>query len=227
MSENAQFYYNVNGNNAGPVSAEELVNLAKQGEINRDTLVWRQGYEDWKKLSESEIDVSFLPPPIKAAPQPVAAQTPPPMRFNQAYAGQTQMAASGENVFMYYINAFKQYVTFQGRARRKEYWFFTLFHLLAFILLVIIENAVGATYNIYLDYYTVYPIGILSSIYLIASALPQLAVTVRRLHDTGKSGWLYLLMFIPIIGAIVILVFTCMDSQFGANQYGENPKGLN
>jgi uncharacterized membrane protein YhaH (DUF805 family) len=63
-------------------------------------------------------------------------------------------------------------------------------------------------------------------IYALVIFIPGLAVTVRRLHDVGKSGWWYLLAFIPLIGAIILLVWFCTDSQAGTNKWGANPKEI-
>jgi uncharacterized membrane protein YhaH (DUF805 family) len=111
----------------------------------------------------------------------------------------------------WYLKVLKNYVGFQGRARRKEYWMFMLFNIIVTIVLAIIESVAG------LD-------SVLSGIYSLAVLLPSLAVTARRLHDIGRSGWWNLINLIPIIGVIVLLVFTCQDSQEGENQYGPNPK---
>lgn len=222
MTENNKFYYENNGKNTGPVSQDEIIELAKNGDIHRDTLIWRQGYEDWKKLSESEIDISFLPPPVKAA----TPNTPPPLQTTSIQSI-SAVTIKSENPFMYYINAFKRYADFNGRARRKEYWFFALFSSLIYILLSIIESVIGAVYFAWIDYQTAIPIGILTSLYTLAVIVPGLAITTRRLHDTNRSGWWQLLNLIPFIGFIILLVFLCFDSQFGENKYGKNPKGLN
>ncbi|MED4533474.1 DUF805 domain-containing protein [Metabacillus fastidiosus] len=111
----------------------------------------------------------------------------------------------------WYLEVLKKYAVFQGRARRKEYWMFTLFNVLISIVLSIIE-VVGDMPSI------------LTGIYSLAILLPSLAVTARRLHDIGKSGWWILISLIPLIGAIVLLVFTCQDSEEGSNKYGSNPK---
>lgn len=222
MSEHNQFYYENNGKNSGPVSQDEIIELAKNGDIHRDTLIWRQGYEDWKKLSESEIDISFLPPPVKQA----VSNTPPPLQTLPTQSGSAGSIKS-DNPFMYFINAYKNYAGFSGRARRKEYWFFTLFYVLITILLSIIESATGAVYIMWVDYRTAIPIGILSNLFALVSLIPGLAIITRRLHDTNRSGWWQLLHLIPLIGSIILLVFLCFDSQFGENKYGKNPKGLN
>ncbi|MBM6619150.1 DUF805 domain-containing protein [Bacillus suaedaesalsae] len=111
----------------------------------------------------------------------------------------------------WYLKVLKNYVGFQGRARRKEYWMFTLFNVIVSIVLAIVEAITGLE-------------SMLTGLYSLAVLLPSLAVSVRRLHDTGRSGWWLLISLIPIIGAIVLLVFTVSDSQEGENQYGPNPK---
>lgn len=111
----------------------------------------------------------------------------------------------------WYLKVLRQYADFEGRARRTEYWMFALFNIIIAFVLGFVEGLVGGP-------------GILGFLYGLAVLLPGIAVSVRRLHDTGKSGWLLLIAFIPLIGAIVLLVFMVMDSQPGDNQYGPNPK---
>ncbi|MCL4158565.1 UNVERIFIED_CONTAM: hypothetical protein GTU68_032230 [Idotea baltica] len=114
----------------------------------------------------------------------------------------------------WYLKVLKQYADFRGRARRKEYWMFTLIHLCIFFVLAFLTVFLTNDFN-----------GIIG-IYFIATFIPFLAVTARRLHDIGKSGWWYLINFVPYIGGFVILIFTCMDGNIGVNQWGENPKGI-
>ncbi|MFK3958575.1 DUF805 domain-containing protein [Guptibacillus hwajinpoensis] len=111
----------------------------------------------------------------------------------------------------WYLKVLKNYVNFQGRARRKEYWMFTLFNVIFSIVLTLIESLADIS-------------PFLTSIYSLFIILPSLAVTVRRLHDTGRSGWWVLIGLIPLIGSIVILVFTCLDSDVEENRFGKNPK---
>jgi uncharacterized membrane protein YhaH (DUF805 family) len=111
----------------------------------------------------------------------------------------------------WYLKVLKNYVGFQGRARRKEYWMFVLFSAIISIVLSIIDAIANLS-------------SVLSGIYSLAVFLPSLAVSVRRLHDTGRSGWWILIGLIPLIGAIILLVFTCQDSQEKDNKYGPNPK---
>ena len=113
----------------------------------------------------------------------------------------------------WYLEALQKYAVFSGRSRRKEYWYFVLFNILISIVLAVIDRAIGSSGH-----------GILGGIYSLAVLIPGLAVTVRRLHDTDRSGWWLLLGLIPVIGAIVLFVFVLGDSTPGANQYGANPK---
>ncbi|KZE46393.1 hypothetical protein AV540_01635 [Brevibacillus parabrevis] len=110
----------------------------------------------------------------------------------------------------WYLKVLKNYVGFSGRARRTEYWMFTLFSVIISLVLMLIEYLVGLPQS-------------LSSLYSLAVLLPSLGVSVRRLHDVGKSGWWLLLGLIPLIGAIILLVFFCQDSE-SDNNYGPNPK---
>jgi uncharacterized membrane protein YhaH (DUF805 family) len=116
----------------------------------------------------------------------------------------------------WYLDAWKNYINFQGRARRKAYWMFVLFNIIALVILSLIEGALGLSgQNGY---------GILTGLYSLAIILPLIALAVRRLHDTGRSGWWILIGLVPLIGPIVLIVFYVTDSQPGTNQYGPNPK---
>ena len=112
---------------------------------------------------------------------------------------------------------FKKYAVFSGRARRKEYWFFVLFNILATIAAAIIDGITG-TYN------PATGMGLLGVIYALAVLIPSIAVIFRRLHDTGRSAWWLLILFIPLIGVLVVLYFLVLDSQEEENEYGPSPK---
>ena len=118
----------------------------------------------------------------------------------------------------WYIDVLKKYAVFSGRARRKEYWMFTLFNVIISFVLGLIDAIVfGAEEG---------SMGMLGLIYAVAVLLPSLAVSVRRLHDTGRTGWWLLIAFIPFLGWIALLIFMVLDSQPGDNEYGPNPKEL-
>lgn len=117
----------------------------------------------------------------------------------------------------WYLEVLKKYAVFQGRARRREYWFFALFNLIFGMAIAVLDAMLGT-----LDAQA--GIGLLGSLYALAVFIPALAVTVRRLHDIDRSGWWILIGFIPLIGAIILLVFLVLDSNSGSNRFGENPK---
>ena len=118
------------------------------------------------------------------------------------------------------VSVLSKYADFTGRARRSEYWYFALFTMLISMVLGLLAGIAGD--------------GVLSKIITGISGLvslgllvPGLAVCWRRLHDIGKSGAFYFLGLIPLVGAIILIVWFCQDSQPGTNQYGPNPKENN
>lgn len=119
----------------------------------------------------------------------------------------------------WYLEVWKKYAVFNGRSRRKEYWYFVLFNFIVGILLGLVDSMTGL-YNYEVG------LGLLSGVYSLAVILPGMAVGVRRLHDTGRSGWWLLISLIPFIGALVLIFFFAQDSQPGENGYGPNPKEL-
>ncbi|MDR0834573.1 MAG: DUF805 domain-containing protein [Candidatus Symbiothrix sp.] len=110
-----------------------------------------------------------------------------------------------------------QYADFSGRARRKEYWMFALFNMIFAITAMLLDHALGTTID-YMAYGWIY------ILYCCAVFIPGFAVGVRRLHDIGKSGWMFLIALIPFIGGIWLLVLLCKDSEPVENDWGDNPK---
>ena len=117
----------------------------------------------------------------------------------------------------WYLEVLKKYAVFSGRARRKEYWMFFLINLLISAVLIAIDSLIG-TFSPQTSF------GLLQGLYSLAVLIPSIAVTVRRLHDTGRTGWWILIGLIPVIGGIVLLIFMLLDSQPGVSQYGPSPK---
>ncbi|MDP5291999.1 DUF805 domain-containing protein [Oceanimonas sp. CHS3-5] len=117
----------------------------------------------------------------------------------------------------WYLEVLKKYAVFEGRSRRKEYWMFILFTTLISLFLAFFDGMIGL-------FSEEMGIGVLGGIYTLLVLLPSLAVTVRRLHDIGRSGWWVLMAFIPLVGVLVLFVFMLLDSKPGENQYGNNPK---
>ena len=141
----------------------------------------------------------------------------------------------------WFIKVLKQYADFKGRARRKEYWMFSLFSLIIGVIITLIEIITG-TFNYLVN------IGPLSALFSLLIFIPSISVNVRRLHDVGKSGWIIILpsflffitilffglikeridlfLIIPLAGSIWYLILMFRDSVPGSNQYGENPKNI-
>lgn len=117
----------------------------------------------------------------------------------------------------WYLKVLRQYADFAGRARRKEYWMFVLVNLIISVVLAVLDNVLEIN---------VLEIGLLGLLYSLAVLLPSLAVGARRLHDTGRSGWWLLIGFIPLIGAIVLIVFFATDGERQPNAYGPDPKAV-
>lgn len=108
----------------------------------------------------------------------------------------------------YFIDAFKRYADFSGRADRRQYWMFVLIYIIIYVILSIIDSALGTF--------------LLGLIFSLALLIPSLSIGARRLHDTGRSGWWLLIGLIPLLGAIVLIVFFVQDSD-DDNEYG--PRG--
>lgn len=111
----------------------------------------------------------------------------------------------------WYFGVLQKYAVFEGRARRTEYWMFTLFHVLICMGLVFIDITMESW-------------GMLSILYILFTFLPSFALTIRRLHDTGRSGWWILSGMIPFIGSLIMFYFTIEAGETGRNLYGPDPK---
>ncbi len=122
----------------------------------------------------------------------------------------------------YYKLALSKYAEFTGRSRRSEYWYFVLGNLLVYLALAAVGGLLGALVGG--GEVAMYLMFGLIGLFGLAIFVPSLAVAIRRLHDTGRSGWWYLIVLVPYVGGIVLIVFMCLDSQPGGNKWGPNPK---
>ena len=127
----------------------------------------------------------------------------------------------------YMLMPFKRYFDFSGRSRRKEYWMFALFNFLVYIGFMLIMMALGGG----MEYGETASMSPLASVVMIAmfawglaTIIPSLAVTFRRLHDTDRSAWWILIGFVPIIGGLVLLYFYLIEGTHGPNRFGPDPK---
>lgn len=149
--------------------------------------------------------------PLRGSVPPVPATRPDARRPAQPTAA-NRVQPSADTPWYWMTLALRNYADFQGRARRKEYWMFTLLVTLATVLAVILggaESSVG---------------GLLLLVIVLGGLIPGLAVTVRRLHDLGLSGWLVLIGLLPYVGGLVLFILMLLDGKPGTNQYGPNPK---
>lgn len=118
----------------------------------------------------------------------------------------------------WFILAWQRATDFSGRSRRKEYWYFQLFNGIVCLFLFLCAVPFSAD-----EKPSLVPLGLLCA-YSLILFVPSLAVTVRRLHDIGRSGWWYFIAFVPLIGGLILFVFTLLDSEPYANQWGLDPK---
>ncbi|MFH1300659.1 MAG: DUF805 domain-containing protein [Planctomycetota bacterium] len=116
----------------------------------------------------------------------------------------------------WYLTVINKYADFSGRARRKEYWMFFLFNMIISFGVALVGGLIG-------DRNGLFALS-LPALYTLFIFLPSLAVTVRRLHDTNRSGWWILISLVPFFGALILFVFTILDSDPNSNVYGANPK---
>lgn len=115
-------------------------------------------------------------------------------------------------MFAEYKKALKKYAEFSGRTPRKEYWMFVFYN---FIIAIILSIILGILH-----------VSLLIFVYDLFIIFPSVAISMRRLHDTGHSGWWLLIGLVPLVGAVILFVFYVTDSQSGENKYGPNPKGI-
>jgi len=119
----------------------------------------------------------------------------------------------------WFLAALNKYADFSGRAQRSEYWYFYLFYILIYLALAIVAALFAK-----LSENASIGVSILMGLFALGMLVPSIAVGVRRLHDTDRSGWWLLIGLIPIVGGIVLLIFCVQDSQPDANRFGPNPK---
>jgi uncharacterized membrane protein YhaH (DUF805 family) len=191
-----EWYYAIEGTSHGPVSQAEFENLVSVGAIRSDTLVWQEGMEDWL--------------PYRRAGGTDNAE---PMQPHAPISNTQDPARSDANTFLGALkDGFARYVDFKSRSTRPQFWWWTLWSIIISIGAGLVDGVLGAGDS--------GPIGLLVSL---AIFLPSIAVAIRRLHDTGRAGWWYLLIFLPIIGWIILIVFYCTKTHEAANQWGLPP----
>ncbi len=202
-----EWYYAVDGTSVGPVSEANFAELVRNGTIRSETLVWQQGMEDWIPFGSAEEIMDGPPMP----PQSAGATTYDAADFESA---REDPARADANTFVGALkDGFTRYVDFGTRSTRPQFWWWALWSVIFSLGAAIVDTGLGAGEN--------GPVGLLVSL---VTFLPSIAVAVRRLHDIGRTGWWFLLVFVPVIGWIVLIVFYCMATQNAANQWGVPPR---
>lgn len=188
------------GTRVGPYDVETLNALLASGQLTPDCLVWTEGWADWRPIAT-----------VAAVPAPTGG------------------SGSWGPVTAFKTVVLKRYADFEGRASRSEYWWFALAEMLLTLLSALLLGSVAACA---MHDSSAGP-GIATALVILllllclawlALVVPTLAVTVRRLHDAGYSGWFYLLNFVPYVGGIILFVFMVLPSA-PPNQWGSAPKG--
>lgn len=209
----AVWYYAQGGEQRGPVSEEDLSTLVRRGEVGPDTLVWRDGMEQWA-AARSSLPGSMIPQGwVDGLSAPAQQGFGQPTRIETGDSGFEHSDTYHPTQFADVIRTvFSRYVKFSGRARRSEYWYWVLFLILVSIALAIIDGMIfGFEQN---------DAAILGPIFSLGTFLPSLGVAFRRMHDLGKSAWWLLIGFIPLIGSLVLIYWFAQRGDEGPNRFG-------
>lgn len=189
------YYIIYNGQQVGPMPKEQLVAYG----LNPSSKVWCEGMPNWADaatVADLQPLLASQQPPMPYPPHQGGYQQPP---YEQPVNNQPQEIGFVDAIKI----CFNKYADFEGRARRSEIWWWYLFSVLVDLAFIFIP--------------------VIGWIATIALLIPTYAVGARRLHDTGRSGWLQFLMLVPCIGSIILIIWFCEDSQ-GDNEYGPSPK---
>jgi uncharacterized membrane protein YhaH (DUF805 family) len=207
---NALWYCVINGKQEGPYTVEILQGMAASTPFASDMPVWSEGMATWKPLPETAlaglVKTSTTPPPVplgsvlQAGTQNVASQ----LAGATASMSAAINAPIGSTAAPGFVDAIKiclgKYADFNGRASRSEYWWFFLFTFIVYVVTAFLP--------------------FISLIAVLALLVPSISAAVRRLHDTDRSGWWYLIFLVPFVGAIVLIVFLCQRGTEGQNRFG-------
>ena len=227
-----KYYIAENGQPVGPFEIHELL----QRGLNMNSQLWNEGMPSWLTASQiPEVAAALNASRAAAQPQPPAYSAPQqpqygapqqpqygaPQQPQYGAPQQPQYGAAAPSANGYralpqvdiktaVIKALQPYFNFEGRARRSEYWWFVLANFCASIVLSFLGNLINFPW--------------LTTILSLALLIPSLGLTARRLHDIGKSGWLMLISIIPIVGAILLIIWCAKDGDPQPNQYGPSTK---
>ena len=222
----ANYWINRNGQQEGPYDLQTIINMHLDG----NTYAWCSGMENWKKISQiSELWQRIQNSGATIMPQQGYQQ----QGYQQGYhqqgyqqqgyqqGYQQQGYRRKPSMWDYYVKCLKNYATFDGRARRTEYWSFYLFNVLISVGTVLLGVLLG---NVAHSEEVILFFSILACIYTLATFIPGLAVLARRLHDTGRAAGWWFISLVPFVGGFILLAWMFGDSEPGENRFGPNPK---
>ncbi len=204
-----KYYIAENGQPVGPFEIHELL----QRGLNMNSQLWNEGMPSWLTASQiPEVAAALNARRAAAQPQPAPAYSAPqqPQYGAAAPSANGYRALPQVDIKTAVIKALQPYFNFEGRARRSEYWWFVLANFCASIVLSFLGNLINFPW--------------LTTILSLALLIPSLGLTARRLHDIGKSGWMMLISIIPIVGAILLIIWCAKDGDPQPNQYGPSTK---
>ena len=214
------YYLNRRNEPQGPVSINELLELLANGIIQTTTLVARVGDAAWRPLPSVLADMNITAPCL---PVGGAYQTGPSRRPQHESASDGDYHDGMGLLEIFKLTMTRNFANFSGRATRREYWMFQLASILLGFLFSFAFGTLSAVLMLIDNSYELVAI-LLPYLYPLATLIPSLGISVRRLHDAGLSGWTLLLGIIPFVGPIILLLFALRDSQRGTNAYGPSLK---
>lgn len=191
---NMEQYYVIkkDGTQAGPLTVDMIIKMIDCGEITGESLVAFPGAESWGNVSE------------------LLGNTAAPNVVPHAYSQLVNTSSASWNPVNAFKSCMRHYACFSGRASRSEYWFYSLANLIIYCFAFAVDVLLFAG------------IPVSQLVFLVGSIVPGLAVSWRRMHDSGLSGVYTLLSFIPYVGFIIVIILACRPSS-GPNQYGRAP----
>ena len=206
MSQEQIWFYASGAEPNGPVERAHIEALVRGGQIGPQTLVWRDGLDGWVELAGSELAglVALQPLPVDGSPAS------PPIEKMLAREANAAVESPALQMGEAIIVCFRKFFTFSGRAKRPEFWYFTAFVWIVGIVLTLLDLiltgpslAAAST----------------SNAWALITFFPSLSATVRRLHDTDRSGWWIWLVLVPLIGLVVLVFFLCQRGTIGRNRF--------